>query len=118
MCRARTGATTRIAWSSGSTARVAANIDAIVKLVREQSNRTAARGGRSRRRSAPPSRLARVPGAGFMRDAYGELRKAHWPTREQTIRLTGLVVAISLLMAMLLGLADYVFAELFDVVVA
>ncbi len=55
---------------------------------------------------------------GFLRDAYGELRKAHWPTREQTIRLTGLVVAISLLMAMLLGLADFVFAELFDVVVA
>jgi preprotein translocase subunit SecE len=55
---------------------------------------------------------------GFMRDAYAELRKAHWPTREQTIRLTGLVVAISLLMAMLLGLADFVFSELFDIVVA
>jgi len=118
MCRARTGATTRIGWSSASTARAAANIDAIVKLVREQSSRAPARGGRSRRRSAPPSRLARVPGGAFIRDAYAELRKAHWPTREQTIRLTGLVVAISLLMAMLLGLADYVFAELFDVVVA
>jgi preprotein translocase subunit SecE len=53
-----------------------------------------------------------------MRDAYAELRKAHWPTREQTIRLTGLVVAISMLMAMLLGLADYVFAQLFDVIAA
>ena len=89
-----------------------------MKLVREQSNRTAARGGRSRRRTAPPNRLARLPGTGFLRDAYAELRKAHWPTREQTMRLTGLVVAISLLMAMLLGLADFVFAELFDVIVA
>ncbi len=62
--------------------------------------------------------MASLPGAGFMRDAYGELRKAHWPTREQTMRLTGLVVAISLLMSMLLGLADYVFAQLFDVIVA
>lgn len=89
-----------------------------MRLVKEQSNRTPARGSRTRRRTAPPSRLNRLPGMGFMRDAYAELRKAHWPTREQTIRLTGLVVAISLLMAMLLGLADFVFAELFDVVVA
>lgn len=89
-----------------------------MKLVREQSSRAPARGGRSRRRTAPPSRLARLPGGAFVRDAYAELRKAHWPTREQTLRLTGLVVAISLLMAMLLGLADFVFAELFDVVVA
>lgn len=89
-----------------------------MKLAREQTSRAPARRGRARRRATPASRLAGLPGAGFIRDAYAELRKAHWPTREQTMRLTGLVVAISLLMSMVLGLADYVFAQLFDVIVA
>ncbi len=89
-----------------------------MKLVREQANRSPARRGRGRQRAAAPSRFARLPGAGFMRDAYGELRLAHWPSREQTARLTGLVVAISILMSILLGLADYAFAQLFDAIAA
>ena len=52
--------------------------------------------------------------ARFLRDAYQELRKAQWPTPEQTARLTGLVVAISVLMAIILGLADLGFDRMFD----
>ena len=51
--------------------------------------------------------------ARFLRDAYRELRKAQWPTPEQTARLTGLVVAISVLMAIILGLADLGFDRIF-----
>ena len=51
--------------------------------------------------------------ARFMREAYQELRKARWPTPEQTARLTGLVVAISVLMAVILGLADLGFDRMF-----
>ena len=51
--------------------------------------------------------------ARFLRDAYQELRKAQWPTPEQTARLTGLVVAISVLMAIILGLADLGFDRIF-----
>jgi preprotein translocase SecE subunit len=52
--------------------------------------------------------------ARFLRDAYQELRKAQWPTPEQTARLTGLVVAISVLMAIILGLADLGFDRIFE----
>ena len=52
--------------------------------------------------------------ARFLRDAYQELRKAQWPTPEQTARLTGLVVAISVLMAIILGLADLGFDRIFQ----
>ena len=50
----------------------------------------------------------------FLRYAYQELRKAQWPTPEQTARLTGLVVAISVLMAIILGLADLGFDRIFE----
>ena len=52
--------------------------------------------------------------ARVLRDAYQELRKAQWPTPEQTARLTGLVVAISVLMAIILGLADLGFDRIFE----
>ncbi len=52
----------------------------------------------------------------FARDAYLELRKCQWPTPEQTARLTALVLAISLLMAIILGLADMGFDRLFNLI--
>ena len=60
--------------------------------------------------------VRRLPGSRFARDAYSELRKAQWPTPQQTSRLTGLVVLISLLMAIVLGLADLAFDRLFGLV--
>jgi preprotein translocase subunit SecE len=59
-------------------------------------------------RQAPLSR--------FVRSAYQELRKCQWPTPEQTMRLTALVLAISVLMAIILGLADLGFDRLFELV--
>ncbi len=53
----------------------------------------------------------------FVHEAYVELRKAHWPNREQTTRLTAMVIAISLLMAVVLGLSDLGFDRLFEVIV-
>ena len=107
---------TLTAWSLQNTVRAAVTTDFTVRLVREQMVRAPARRGRGQHRAAAPRRLARLPGAGFVRDAYAELRKAHWPSREQTMRLTGLVVAISILMSILLGLADFGFAKLFDAI--
>jgi preprotein translocase SecE subunit len=54
----------------------------------------------------------------FVRSAYQELRKAQWPTPEQTMRLTALVLAISVLMAIVLGLADLGFDRLFSLITA
>ncbi len=48
----------------------------------------------------------------FFREAYGELRRVSWPTREQTIQYTILVIIISLLVAAILGILDYLFGNL------
>ncbi len=45
----------------------------------------------------------------FLREAYSELQKVSWPTREQTIQYTTLVVVISISVALFLGLLDYLF---------
>jgi len=45
----------------------------------------------------------------FVKEARAELRKVNWPTREQTIKYTGLVVGLSLAVAIFLGTLDYLF---------
>lgn len=45
----------------------------------------------------------------FVKEARVELRKVNWPTREQTIKYTGLVVGLSLAVAIFLGALDYLF---------
>ena len=48
----------------------------------------------------------------FLKESRTELRKVTWPTREETIRYTVAVVAISLGVAALLGGADFIFKAL------
>lgn len=45
----------------------------------------------------------------FLKESKLELKKVTWPTREETIRYTITVVAISGIMAVFLGGLDYVF---------
>jgi preprotein translocase SecE subunit len=46
----------------------------------------------------------------WARQVWAELRKCTWPTREQTTKLTSVVVAISIVVGLVLGLADAAFA--------
>lgn len=48
----------------------------------------------------------------FVRDIIAELRKVAWPTRQETIRLTLIVLGVCLAMGALLGAIDYGFSEL------
>jgi preprotein translocase subunit SecE len=52
----------------------------------------------------------------FFRDAWSELRKVHWPTREQTRTLSLLVIGVSLAIGLLLGGIDLVFEKIFEAV--
>lgn len=45
----------------------------------------------------------------FIKEARVELRKVNWPTRDQTIRYTGLVIGLSLAVAIFLGGLDFLF---------
>jgi preprotein translocase subunit SecE len=46
----------------------------------------------------------------FVRETQGELRKVTWPTREEVIRLTVVVVGLSVVASLVLFAADSLFA--------
>lgn len=52
----------------------------------------------------------------FYHDAMSEIRKVQWPDRQQTINLTLLVIALSLVLGVLLGGLDFVLLQLFETV--
>jgi preprotein translocase subunit SecE len=45
----------------------------------------------------------------FIKESRAELRKVNWPTRAQTVKYTGLVIGVSLGVALFLGVLDYLF---------
>ncbi len=49
----------------------------------------------------------------WFRETRGELRKVVWPTREEAIRLTRVVILLSLAMGMVLGLLDLALNSLY-----
>ena len=49
---------------------------------------------------------------GFFTDIIAELRKVVWPTRQETLRLTLIVLGLCLAMGLILGALDYGFSEL------
>ena len=48
----------------------------------------------------------------FFNDIVGELRKVAWPTREETIRLTLIVIGVCVIMGAALGSLDFGFSWL------
>ncbi len=52
----------------------------------------------------------------FVRDSRIELRKVVWPTREETIRLTLVVVAVSAGTGLILGGFDFLLSQVFSLV--
>jgi preprotein translocase subunit SecE len=49
------------------------------------------------------------PVTDYLRETRAELRKVHWPTRDEAKNLTGIVLAVTLAMAALLGTLDWLF---------
>ncbi len=46
---------------------------------------------------------------GFFGDIISELRRVHWPTRQETLRLTQLVIVVSAVIGVILSSVDWVF---------
>ena len=46
----------------------------------------------------------------YLRDTRAELRKVHWPTRQEAENLTKIVLAVTVTMSALMGLLDYLFS--------
>jgi preprotein translocase subunit SecE len=49
----------------------------------------------------------------FLRETRSELKKVVWPSRQEAVNLTVIVIAVTLTMAVSLGLVDYIFSKLF-----
>ena len=76
-----------------------------------------ARAGSRAQRILAPAGGGRVSPVQFIRETYEELRKCVWPSREETARLTMVVIALSIAAGFFLGGLDRVFAELFNRVI-
>ncbi|HEX6122723.1 MAG TPA: preprotein translocase subunit SecE [Ktedonobacterales bacterium] len=59
-----------------------------------------------------PEPLMRTPITRFFAESYIELRKVTWPTRNEAWNLTLLVIAMSALVAVILGVADVALTHL------
>ncbi|MCS7087929.1 MAG: preprotein translocase subunit SecE [Thermoflexales bacterium] len=61
-----------------------------------------------------PSALSALfePVREYFRETAGELRKVHWPTPQEARNLTAVVMAVMFVMAIFLGLFDFLFERL------
>ena len=49
----------------------------------------------------------------FFRDTKAELKKVTWPTKEQLIHNTGVIIVFIIIITIILSLLDVAFAQLF-----
>lgn len=49
----------------------------------------------------------------YMRETIAELRKVSWPTRQEALALTRIVIIVMVITAAILGSLDLLFAEFF-----
>lgn len=61
--------------------------------------------------------LANVGPIQFIRQAIEELKKVSWPTRTQTIKLTLIVIAVSVAVGLYIGALDFLFTKLIELVI-
>ncbi len=52
----------------------------------------------------------------FVREIRAELRKVVWPTQQEAIKLTAIVILVSAAVGFFLGLLDATFTQMFQVI--
>ena len=53
----------------------------------------------------------------YLKETRAELRKVSWPTWREAFNLTGIIIAVTVFMAALLGLLDFLFAKLVSLII-
>lgn len=53
----------------------------------------------------------------FLKETQNELKKASWPSRQETIRLTVVVIMVSLIVALIIGMLDLTFTNLMRIII-
>lgn len=104
--------------TSTATTVQAETVEAVDRNIQRREARKAAKSSKPERKGM--SRVVdteRMTGVkGFYNDTMSEIRKVIWPTREQTINLTLLVIAVSVVIGSVLGGLDYVLLQLFEAI--
>ena len=54
----------------------------------------------------------------YFKETKGELKHVNWPTRQQTIYFTIIVIVVSVLIAYFLGIFDFIFSTLLQKVIS
>ncbi len=54
----------------------------------------------------------------WLRESRAELRKVTWPTREEALRLTYVVMGLSAVMGLILGGVDFILSSLYAFVIS
>ena len=52
----------------------------------------------------------------YLRETRAEIAKVTWPTRQEWIRLSGIVIAVTLVMALILGVTDAIAAQIMNLI--
>ena len=60
---------------------------------------------------AKPNMPTMAPGR-FIREVIAELKKVTWPTREETMKLTAVVIVISVIVGVFIGGLDSLFVKI------
>ena len=68
-------------------------------------------------RIVTPTGGGRVSPVAFLQETYQELRKSVWPSKEDTARLTSVVIVLAIVAGFFLGGLDRIFSELFKRVI-
>lgn len=55
-----------------------------------------------------------VPSQNFLRGVKEEIKKVTWPTREKTLKLSFVVIAISLIIGFYLGIIDVLLTKILE----
>ena len=53
----------------------------------------------------------------FVKEAISELSKVVWPTKEQVVRLTLIVIVVSVIAGLLIGGLDFIFTKLLALII-
>lgn len=53
----------------------------------------------------------------FVKEAIAELKKVVWPTKEQVVRLTIVVIVVSVIAGFLIGGLDFIFTKLLALII-
>lgn len=76
-------------------------------LQRRETQTPSAKATRGARAVVAESRWKRL-----IRETRSELKKVVWPTREQTVKLTTIVIAVSIVVGLFLGGVDLLFERM------